>query len=294
MRQKLARHDDSAARRKVGSADHARRPAATDLGSVIGQAQSAYGNRSVGRLLQARLTRTACSCGETGAAECEECRSRTLSPSRQSRPAAELSTATLETDDDTETRAADDTQSITIEAAGLDTSTADGDGGASFCSVSGSFSSIPSGAVAATLAGNKLGAAFAMTGDFTARIPCNCSCGEYRQYVRGKFTRNGSTVTHALCGSNLDPTTFQEDCGIFGGTSYRYGYRSQAFATSKFTPDQAGGCRFEGQDAPGLTGSSGDTLGVDLEFRGELIDTCNGNAVLASSTWNVTGTATVP
>ena len=170
------------------------------------------------------------------------------------------------------------------------------DGGtATGCSVTGSFSSIPSGSVSATLTGSKLGATFSMIGEFTPSIPCNCSCGEYRQYVRGRFKRNGSDVTHALCGSNLDPTTYQEDCGRIGGTDYKYGYRSIPFATSKFTtPDQATGCKFEGYDAPGITGSSGDTLEVNLDFRGDLVDTCNGNKVLATSSWSVTGSATVP
>lgn len=190
----------------------------------------------------------------------------------------------------------------TLDPGGRGTKTANGgspDGGgapaATGCSVTGSFSSIPSGSVPATLTGSKLGASFSMVGDFTPSIPCTCSCGEYRQYVRGSFTRNGSPVTHALCGTNLDPRTYQEDCGIFGGRTYKYGYRSNPFATSKFTgPDQATGCRFEGSDAPGITGSSGDRLAVNLDFTGALVDTCNGNRVLASSAWTVSGAATVP
>jgi len=163
------------------------------------------------------------------------------------------------------------------------------------CSVTGSFSSIPSGTLSATLSGTKLGAAFNMIGNFTPSIPCNCSGGEYRQYVRGTFTRNGSNVTHYLCGTTLNPTTFQEDCGIFGGTVYKYGYRSIPFDNSKFiNPDQATGCTFQGFDNPGITGSSGDTLAVNLDFKGELIDIWNGNNVLASSAWSVVGTATVP
>jgi hypothetical protein len=155
----------------------------------------------------------------------------------------------------------------TLDARPMDTMTADGEKAlpANGCSVTGSWSSIPSGNIAATLAGSKLGASFSMIGEFTPSIPCNCLCGEYRQYVRGTFTRNGATVTHPLCGANLDPTTYQEDCARIGGTDYKYGYRSIPFATSRFTnPDQATGCRFEGLDAPGITGSSSDTLGVEL------------------------------
>jgi hypothetical protein len=92
----------------------------------------------------------------------------------------------------------------------------------------------------------------------------------------------------------LSPSTFHEDCATIGGTNYKYGYRSQRFATSRFTPDQAGGCTFEGDDAPGLPGSTGDVLSVNLDFTGKLIDTCNGNTQLAAAAWSVVGTTTVP
>ena len=74
---------------------------------------------------------------------------------------------------------------------------------------------------------------------------CNSPCGEYRQYVRGSFTRNGSSVAHALCSHNLDPNTFYEDCANIGGTEYKYGYHSIPFGTSRFiNSDQATGIRF--------------------------------------------------
>jgi len=163
------------------------------------------------------------------------------------------------------------------------------------CALTGSFSSIPSGTLTATLSGNKLGASFNMIGTFTAPVPCVCSAGEYRQYVRGTFTKNGANVIHALCGTNLHPTNYQEDCGVVGGKNYKYGYRSIPFATSNFTdPDQATGCKFEGFDHPGIRGSSGETLSVNLDFLGALIDTSSSNAVLAASAWSVVGSATVP
>jgi hypothetical protein len=134
-----------------------------------------------------------------------------------------------------------------------------------------------------------------MIGEFSPSVPCNCSGGEYRQYVRGRFTSNGSNVTHRLCGTNLHPTNYQEDCGVFGGTTYKYGYRSIKFGNSYFTnPDQATGCRFVGFDRPGIGGASGDTVSVNLDFLGGLIDTDNGNRVLAASMWSVVGSATLP
>jgi hypothetical protein len=158
-------------------------------------------------------------------------------------------------------------------------------------------SSLPSGTLPATLTGSKLGASWSMSANFTGDPPnpAICGpCGEYRQYVRGSFTKNGRPVTHQLCGTALDPSKFQEDCVQIGGTQYKYGYHAIPFATSKFSrPDQATGQRWDGSDAPGIRGSSGDDLTVDLEFMGDLVDNCNG-ATIGGSTWKVSGSAKVP
>jgi len=132
-----------------------------------------------------------------------------------------------------------------------------------------------------------------MVGDFDSPIPCTCACGEYRQYVRGSFTANGSPVTHYIGpGVTLNPTTYQLDgnattANYFGRRNYRTGY-------SHYEPDQAGGCQFQGSDIPGLSGPSGTALTVSLDFRGELIDTCAAGSALATSSWSVSGSGTVP
>lgn len=163
-------------------------------------------------------------------------------------------------------------------------------------SVSGT-ANLPAATLLATVTGNKLSASWSMSADFTSDPPdpAVCGpCGEYRQYVRGTFTKNGAPVTHRLCGTNLDPTTFQEDCAQIGGTQYKYGYHSIPFGTSRFSqPDQATGQRWDGYDAPGISGSSGDSLTVNLDFQGTIIDTCNG-ATLGGSAWSVVGSATLP
>jgi len=193
-----------------------------------------------------------------------------------------------------------ETETVTRTADGMDAGAGPSDGGLppggappACKSVSGT-ANLPSGTLPATLSGNKLGASWSMSADFTSdpADPAVCGpCGEYRQYVRGTFTKNGRTVTHRLCGTDLDPTTFQEDCAQIGSTQYKYGYHSIPFANSRFSrPDQATGQRWDGRDAPGITGSSGDTLGVNLDFQGSVIDTCNG-ATLGGSTWSVSGTA---
>jgi len=163
-----------------------------------------------------------------------------------------------------------------------------------FCKVTGSFEDIPSGKIAATLNANTLGAAFKMVGNFDSHVPCTCSCGEYRQYVRGKFTSNGQPVAHSLGGGRtLHPVNFQEDGDVAAGTVY--GHRSVLGTKSEFKPDQAGGCRFEGADEPGIASSTtGTVLGIDLDFKGDLIDTCRSNTAVASSAWNVAGSATIP
>lgn len=132
-----------------------------------------------------------------------------------------------------------------------------------------------------------------MRASFTPRIPCTCYCGEYRQYVRGSFTANGSAVTHMLGpGRPMSATTFQEDGDVGAGTVY--GHRAVRGTKSRFVPDQAGGCGFEGEDEPGISAPSGTVVAMNLDFRGELIDTCRSNRVMANAAWSVAGSATIP
>jgi hypothetical protein len=158
-------------------------------------------------------------------------------------------------------------------------------------------SSIPSGHIAATVNGDWFHAPFVMNADFETPIPCNGICGEYRQFVSGFFSVNGTDLVHALCGNSLSRTTEYEDCATIGGTTYKYGYHSIGFATSRFSnPDQATGWTFRGSDAPGfnLTSfSSGDVLDYSLTFRGDLVDACDADRVLSTSTWTAGGSHTV-
>lgn len=155
------------------------------------------------------------------------------------------------------------------------------------------FTSIPSGTVAATLIGGRLQAPFVMRATFQNAIPCTCSNGEYRQYVRGSFTAGGSPVIHMLGpGRPLSATTFQEDGDVAAGTVY--GHRSVLGTKSRFLPDQAGGCEFRGEDEPGISAASGTVVAMDLEFQGDLIDTSDSNRVVTTSSWSASGSATMP
>ena len=163
------------------------------------------------------------------------------------------------------------------------------------CDVTGSFSKVPSGNLTATVRDSALGKEFWIVSVFQpAEEGCNnCACGEYRQYVKGSYERNGFTVTHPLCGTDLS-SSYQEDCSRSGSRDSKYGYRNLRVDTSYFWPSQATGCRFRGYDYPRITGASGDTVGIDLGFKGELVDACDGDRQLAVSEWTVKGTGTVP
>ncbi|MBV9301616.1 MAG: DUF4157 domain-containing protein [Acidobacteriaceae bacterium] len=251
-----------------------------------------------------------CACGKHSASggECEECRAKHSHSSSEAQftidptnGANHLSRAnTLDSDEDVDTVVI--RNFIQCQADG---DQQDGDGqqnqvgtATSHCTPTASFGSIPSGALTAAFVSGKFGVPFTMVGNFNAPVPCNCVCGEYRQFVRGFFKYNGTTLTHALCSNTMDPTTWNEDCVTAGGTDLKYGYHSIPFATSKFSnPDQATGCTFNGFDFPGFKASSlssGDTVQMHLEFQGKLVDACNGDAQLAASSWTVDGTGTAP
>jgi hypothetical protein len=155
------------------------------------------------------------------------------------------------------------------------------------------FTSIPSGTVAAALNGSRLEAPFVMQATFATPVPCNCANGEYRQYVKGKFTSGGRPVTHNLGpGRPLSATAFQEDGDFAGGTAY--GHRSTAGPKDLFLPDAAGGCKYAGEDEPGISDVSGKVVTMNLDFRGDLIDTLDANRVVTTASWSVSGSATIP
>jgi hypothetical protein len=162
-------------------------------------------------------------------------------------------------------------------------------------------------------ASRKAGERFRMEIDFASSPPgCICKCGEYRQYVRGTFTKNGVTLHHLLPnplgGAPLpllprpDPgatdDNFRED-GVAhpssAATNPHYGHRDEGTSdtTDQYPSDRANGCQFRGNDFPGLRGTAGDTYTVDVDFRGTAIDTCNGNNVVQQNEWTVTCSGTL-
>ncbi|NWG87379.1 MAG: hypothetical protein HXY26_07725 [Hydrogenophilaceae bacterium] len=165
--------------------------------------------------------------------------------------------------------------------------------------LTGKFTDIPSGNLNPTLSAGRLSAAFDMKALFTTDSG-TCAKGEYRQHVKGQFKANGTVIQHRLCDSTwLDAGTFYEDgCGPSGtnpGPCTAYGHRDcPDHPYDMYSPDpRSTGCTYVGWDAPGITGNPGDKLEVDLSFMAELINVDTG-AVLASASWTVKGSATVP
>ncbi len=112
----------------------------------------------------------------------------------------------------------------------------------------------------------------------------NAPCCEYRQYVKGSFTRNGQKVPKALGpGIVLDPNVFQED-GVGGpvpaGTNPHYGHRNEPKnpAGDRYSnpANRKAGDTYHGSDAPGFPRiKAGRTYSFNLTFKGVIIDTCN-------------------
>lgn len=154
----------------------------------------------------------------------------------------------------------------------------------------------PVGNVAPTLQNNRFAAVFNNTATFTTSDPGgSCAAGEYRQYVMGSFTVDGSPITHRLCGSTvMSPNVLQED-GCPSPNCTAYGYRAcPPNANNRYTPTQATGAQFVMACMPGFTNiQPGHRYGIDLTFQGQLIDTTT-HTTLASQTWTVAGSQIVP
>ena len=150
-----------------------------------------------------------------------------------------------------------------------------------------------------------------MLGHFNVDIhlpPGNCDEYEYRQYICGEveFLPAGATATTPFVSLNNLFTTqpggslphipnFHQD----GNTALnsRYGHRNRParpenrYVDASGTTDQANGCRFLGDDQPGINGritNPGETYDFDLRFLGEVRHRTRGR--VAERWWNVQDT----
>jgi hypothetical protein len=149
----------------------------------------------------------------------------------------------------------------------------------------------PAGNLAPAIHGANFDAPFNCSATFTG----TCSAGEYRQYVMGQNTANGSAVALVLCGAVvLLPAAYQED-GCPSGSCTAYGHRTcPQHPYDRYDPARADGCQFSMYDAPGFKNVvRGTKYVVYFSFQGKLIDTSAGGAVLATKGWTIEGTTTV-
>ena len=116
---------------------------------------------------------------------------------------------------------------------------------------------------------------------FQAR--CNCADYEYRQFIRGRFTRTRGGVVNDLGGIfNLLPAgrltaDFRED-GDTSDNPVNYGHRANPadnnpedrYINDAGNDDQANGCRYRNEDFPGanLNTQAGDSFDALMQFRG--------------------------
>lgn len=132
-----------------------------------------------------------------------------------------------------------------------------------------------------------------------------CSCCQYRQYVQGRFRRNGRQVTHLMASPDGGPPrrmlprprtggdgNFRED-GIVSpraGVNVFYGHRDEGTTdpTDRYLPHRNDGCTYHGTDAPGWRDvPETDFVETDLDFLGRIIDVCDGDKVVGEARWSV-------
>jgi Hemopexin len=168
-----------------------------------------------------------------------------------------------------------------------------------------------SSCVAITQPRVRCGREWAMKALFTDANPSVPACGEYRQFVRGTFELNGSTVPFILqehgapAPIKLRPRpspgagddNFREDGQPASrspfGVDTHYGHRDAPYGNRNildlYLPSRRSGAQYEGRDFAGMPqGPPGSFFKIDADFRGQLIDVCNGGAVLRSHEWTVT------
>ncbi|WP_406458011.1 hemopexin repeat-containing protein [Streptomyces sp. NBC_00876] len=155
------------------------------------------------------------------------------------------------------------------------------------------------------------GRTFDMQATMRQAHPSLCACGEYRQYVRGDFLYDGTRKNFLLQdGTGVPPVpllprpepgaaddNFREDGrpasqNLFTHVDAHYGHRTGPTATvdvnDVYQPfPRRTGCAYTGHDTPMTQAAPGAFIRIDVDFRGRVIDTCNGGAVLQQSDWTV-------
>lgn len=157
----------------------------------------------------------------------------------------------------------------------------------------------------------RCGGSFEMNAVFTDANPSIPACGEYRQYIRGTVLVDGDPFNYIARergvavpvrmrprpapGSSDDQ--FVEDGQAASntlnpfGVDLTYGHRDAPVGNGNvldlYVPSRRSGPQYAGRDAPQWSGSQGLNVQLELDFRGQLVDVCNGGAVLRTQEWTV-------
>jgi len=142
--------------------------------------------------------------------------------------------------------------------------------------------------------------------DVEARFSPRCNCGEfqYRQFICGNVTRNGTSENGLFrdlpAGSLLPCPNWREDGDM--RIPARYGHRDRpARAENRYLDnlgnvDQERGCVFQGFDRPGRYNAnavSGDRYNFDIRFYGDILR--NGRAMPGVRRfWRLNDSVTIP
>lgn len=160
--------------------------------------------------------------------------------------------------------------------------------------IAGHFINIPSGVLTPDWIAdeNVLRKYFDMKAVFTTPRTLNQEKGEYRQYVKGYFARNGVHEPHVLIPpENLEENRWHEDGDASGG----YGHHDIAMGPgNQFIETPEGSESYNGNDSPESNpiGQGYESTEMHLDFCGELIsadEQGNPNKILCTSFWSVYG-----
>lgn len=108
---------------------------------------------------------------------------------------------------------------------------------------------------------------------------CDCSAGEYRQFVKGYVKVNGKPIEKKLFGGAiLKENDYQEDADEEKGRPYghREGYKNtridKFIDPGRKISDRNTACSYRGEDTPHIMVPSGAYVDMDLMFKGYTYD----------------------
>lgn len=147
---------------------------------------------------------------------------------------------------------------------------------------------VPTGNISADWNGVSIRKQFDMDANFFPKA--EQKYGEYRQYVKGKFSTPTGDLKHDLGGGvMLDPNNFIEDGPGQYGHRENPDYDAPNGKDIYNNPDRPTGNHYVGRDTPSLTPGGTGKYTLDLAFKGELIDKRNGSA-FKTAYWNISRT----